>query len=615
MFRHAILVAVALAAVAPTQDRRALLGRALDQHDRPVAGATVTLVRCEVGAAGLVDADVVTASSDASGWFKAPLLLGALYDGWVIGPERDGGASISRPMRMLAAGGTYELRCETAAARQQVQLQGAAAWPGPLRCELFADEATPCPQPLALDADGKATLPWLPRTRHALAVYLPDGGLLQWCSFGDDAGDATELTLAPPVAVPVLALDEQGAPVAGVLVWQRVAQVMRPTPFDVFGVSQHSLWRPLGTTAADGRLVVQLPLARDPLVPGSKPQLVLRASKTGCADSHSGWMGSAFRDGLRLADDAEVKQVEFVMHPADPAKGQLLAAPGQPIAGAHIRLTAISKVARDNGWSHLPRTFDVATDAQGFYAVPQLPPDAYDFEILIATPTALRQPLADARAPVRPALSPLLAPLSGHAATLPVIDLQQTIELELRVLDATKGPARGACVAMYPIEAQQHYIPGAVHPIIAVDPAGRADLRLAPGRWMICALGRAGFCYYVIETDSLESPLAIELQPFATMHCRIVDADGKPIAGALATRFGNRPHRGNNSPERDLLDRLRGSIDAYALALEGSAADGSLTVQVMADDADLGSVRITRDGQAATLPMEPGDKVVEVVLR
>lgn len=612
---HACAAALLLAA-APAQDRRALLGRVLDAAGQPLADATVTLVRSEPGAIGLVDADTVTASSDRSGWFKANLLLGALYDGWVTGPEHDGLASVSGAQRALVAGGICELRCGEPVGHPTLQVDGLAAWHArdPLTFELFADERTPLAVPLQLDQDGKAVLPILPRTRHALAVHVADGGLLAWLDFGEGGG-AVQLAIEPPVGVPVQALDEAGKPVAGASIRQRVCQIAMSGPFDVFGTPQRSMWRDLGSTGAEGKLVVQVPLLGDPFGDGQKPQLVLCAGKDGYTDSHSGWMGGPFRDGLRLDDDGKVTQVEFVLHAADPAKGQLLLAPGKPLAGVHVRLTAICKVARNNGWSHLPRVFDVVTDAQGGYAVPQLPPDGYNLEILVATPAALLEPLADGRRPVRPALAPLLPQQNGHPAALPTIDLRETAEVALRVVDQTMGPARGAWGVAFALDGRQDYIPGALRPSFAVDPAGRADLRLTAGRWLICCLGQDGFESTIVETSQPEPLLTIALRPLATMQLHVVDGDGKPIAGARIERVG-RQSRGRAAPDDDLLQRLQDAVEGHLQGQQRSDTEGRLLVRVLPTDDDPGMVRVVGgSSRSETLSIEPGEKVVEVVLR
>lgn len=613
MSRRLLPVAALLLAAVPAQDRRAALGRVLDADGRPIAGAAVTLVRSEACAIGLVDADLVRATSDASGWFKAELLLGALYDGWAIGPERDGGAACGPVLRAIAAGATRELRCGAVAAPTVLQVEGVEAWGvgAPLACELYPDERSPLALPLPLPADGKVPVPPLPDARHALALRSADGELLYWHSFGTGA---PALRLPPPVAVPVQAVDEQGTPVAGARIAMRVAQVMMPTPFDVFGVAQRSLWRELGRTGADGKACVQVPLDGDPFQGGKT--LVLRASADGCADSHSGWMNGPFRDGQRLDDDAKVERVEFVLHPAYGGRGRLLAAADRPIAGARLRLAAISKVARDGGWTHLPRVFDLRTDEAGFYAVPQLPVDAYDFEVLLATPAELTQPLAGGRKPVRPALAPLLPLQPGHAAALPEVDLRQTVEVAVRVLDPTSGPARGAIGVVYSLGEQARYVPGGLHPTFAVDPAGRVDLRLWPGRWLCCCLGDAGFASAEIDTGVADAgKLELQLQPFASRRCRVVGAGGAPVVGARAEPAA-RGHQGSGGFAADLLARLRDAVDGHLLAEARSDADGMLLLRVLAGDDRPGGVRVAAgDLHSEPFAVATEQRVLEVVLR
>src|SRR5215471_7447732 len=106
------LVGCATALLAPfacAQARHPCLGTVVDEADKALAGAAVTLVWSPGdGAPGV--ADVVQATSDERGRFKADLVVGHAYTAWAIGPARgDGSRLVSEVTDRAAAGRVVEL--------------------------------------------------------------------------------------------------------------------------------------------------------------------------------------------------------------------------------------------------------------------------------------------------------------------------------------------------------------------------------------------------------------------------------------------------------------------------------------------------------------------------
>src|SRR5262249_56563341 len=82
-----------LATIACAQARHPCLGTVVDEADKALAGAAVTLVWSPgQGAPGV--ADVVQVTADERGRFKADVVAGHSYSAWAIGPARGNGSRL-----------------------------------------------------------------------------------------------------------------------------------------------------------------------------------------------------------------------------------------------------------------------------------------------------------------------------------------------------------------------------------------------------------------------------------------------------------------------------------------------------------------------------------------
>jgi len=291
------LCAAALVAQGGDVARRPTFSRVVDGAGEPIADAEVVFVGGLPHLARTVaSVDVQRVGSDKRGRAIARLREDLCYVVWAVGPAvADGARTVSEVQGYFSAGALLDVPC-TDSRPTAATLGGLEAWRehGPLR--LFA--MTPAPGDeveLAAGEDGRLSLP--PGPYSVVEVRGPDGQPL-WSTRRGDA-----MTMPPPRRVPVLVVDEEGAPLAGVEVVHRVAR-LGGWPLDGFpGVGDERL-RPLGTTGADGRCDVLVPYDGDPLRE-AKGDLLLLARPPGRPVVASGvWSRSIY------ASDRKVPRID-----------------------------------------------------------------------------------------------------------------------------------------------------------------------------------------------------------------------------------------------------------------------------------------------------------------
>jgi hypothetical protein len=501
---HRALSLLLAALTLPAQDRVPIVGRVLDDRGQPMAGATVTLVWDQPDVAGLVEPDVVVAKTDERGRFVGNVLRGVGYFAFAVGLESNGKALVSQLQRDLGPGRANELTCTQKGRRRRAKLDDLDVWGGPpaVRAQLTLPGLPAYRLPIAIDDSGRVELPPIAEvTRFELTDR--DGGVLCWTV----PGGAAVPVGASKVRVRVV--DDKGQPVAGAAVlvrhdWGDGGYRL----LDYAG--RDAFCRRAGVTGADGTLEVMVSCDQgDPFVSRPQKSIVLLAQKEGFAEGASGWLEGTLID-WRIGGAHEKGEVRIALEPAQPFALRLV---GANLAGRTVRLLALGLAASEHGSMYLPRTYDVAVAADGSVSVPCFPRHV-GRTMLVVPPDG--------------ALAPLLLPLQSHEAG--VVDLGQVQPLTLEVLDERKGPAAGAAVLLVPRDGDTIDIAHA--PALVPDAAGKVEVRMQPGRWNLLAVDRTGWAELALDELPANKRLSVQLEPKPAKRVRIVDAQGRPLAGA-----------------------------------------------------------------------------------
>src|SRR5262249_20554122 len=125
----ALVACVLLAPFACAQARHACLGTVVDDEGRPLAAAATCVWSPGDSTPGV--ADVVQATADERGRFKADLAAGHAYTAWATGPARaDGSRLVSEVTDRAAAGRVVELAAWHTWKPRRVKVSGFEPWTG-----------------------------------------------------------------------------------------------------------------------------------------------------------------------------------------------------------------------------------------------------------------------------------------------------------------------------------------------------------------------------------------------------------------------------------------------------------------------------------------------------
>jgi len=543
-----LVLACALAIAAPAQgdaaaavERRATFVRVDAADGKPLANATVTFAGHMphlVGAGGPTDVQRVQA--DNRGRAQCKLLPGLCYVAWAVGtPDAEGRAAFSQPSVWLAAGGVQTLRAVDQGVTRVVRVAGAEAWAhrGPLRFCLVTslpgpeDELTP-------GADGALSIP--PGPSWWIEVRTADGAPLWWAS---PRGD--EIQLPPPRALRVLAQDEKGAPIAGATVRHRVAR-RQSWGIDGLGTVVEDRWRALGATGADGTLAIEAPYAADPMQDQKHGDLLLFVGAPGRPSVAGGVASGDFFADDRKATPPPTGILAFTLRPAPPLVGAL----GKVAPGAEVHLAAVCKLFLDRGsYRHDSRGYRATVAADGTFAFDDVPAEVHALRLSVVPvegsgpapmfPTMRGRELPPEVAP--DAVAPTKEP--GYA------------DVTLRLADARGGPARGLVGYLVPAGQQGVFVrDSSVR--VPLDSKGEAQLRLAPGKWVVIAVSVDGYCAELFDWTAGRVDAALTMREQPRMRLQLKGLDGVPIAGAVVVSRGSST-RGTSDPLQSALQQLR----------------------------------------------------------
>jgi protocatechuate 3,4-dioxygenase beta subunit len=501
----------------------------------------------------------------ADGKPVAGVLAGREEDSWLLGAtDADGVLSLTAPgkppldISLLAADGrSLTARVHPFSARERPgarELRLPASLEFPARVVSAADG-----RPLAgalvwktddpggfrrTDGRGETRLPFggsgaLQTARAIFVEAAAPGFIPDFRERSQTAGQRpASFSLQPDLVVTGVVVDEAGRPVAGAEISSDVKT--RPQNLPI-----HSLMRIFRNR---GRLVRSGPDGRfrwGGLVGGIDYEL--RVTKAGFAPSRI--------QAAAPAPDRPAAPLRVVLQRGRSAFGRVLGPGERPVAGAQVTLRTSVAAGPDRFRAALAPesldTFEAVTGGDGRFELLHLPAGRYDL-------TARGRGWAPLTVPT------LEIPEEDRATDLGTLVLAPGVLLEGIVVNPAGKPVEGA--EIHVAEAVDASFPFPL-PTEGEEPAGLSGLDgffriedLRAGSLVNVSALRTG--YAAGESKGVqvpaERPVRIILQEVGALSGRVVDPDGKPIAGAWVRvdfrPLGGRPMRFSGAPQQDESD-------------------------------------------------------------
>jgi hypothetical protein len=384
-------------------------------------------------------------------------------------------------------------------------------------------------------------------------------------------------------------VDEKGQPVAGARISTMRQGGAFGGPFQRIDRSNGLVETPpvqvdaVGVTGDDGVALVRVPAAWSLFAEkknGAVTHACFRADAPGRRASYAGrsWQGF-FEDGKAAAERKDRDGFTFTLQPAVPQRFRLVDGDA-PLAGVAVSLTYEITTQTGDGfaqsWNDVVRA---TTDTDGWFDVGGLPGDQGQSRMQLAVGGRDGGAAGGAPFAVRPiVLHPQSAKAEGNGERR--IDVGTFATVVLAVRDTDGGPGRGVQLALVSASSSRRSFDYEDLSLLAPDAAGRVAVSLEPGDWCALACTKEGLV--VKEFDAATTPtLELAVAPFPTVRARVVDADGKPVAGAKFA-VGQTSWDGGQTKATDwLLQRLSQSWNHRLLEGARSGDDGEFRAGIV----------------------------------
>ncbi len=558
------LLATAWASAQDAAVRAPHVGKVRNADGSPVPGAAVTFVSGE-GCNGLDPEDVVPTMSDAHGRFRVALWPGRHYVAWATQQHGDG--QISTVLTPRGASSTdLEFAADVKAAPSHWRLEGCEAWRahGALRVQLkFAGSRTQIAE-ATVGEEATVKLPPLPEGLAEARFFVADRFV-----HADRVFLQNTYALPAPQTVRVHVVDGagKGLPLASL---QRLVSVW-PGADTPFGAERDGNRYELAVTDAEGEAELLVAHRSDPFRGVGYPAMVFVAGKAGFGESVSGFGEQPFHDGVLDAippPDAKDNVLTLTLAPKESQRGVLTTAAGRLPAG--LRCVAILQVPHGaNSFTSVMDYVASPVAADGSFVVQNAMPK-FELEALYV-PGQL--PVLAPDDPFRKAVlarTMVLPPMAVTAAQ--GLDLRRLVPLRLQLLDATAGPAMGAAVVCTPLRGAAFVQPGLAMQAEA-NGSGQLVLPTMPGTWLVLAVHDDTWAKAVLEIVPSMPPQVLHLVPMDHMVVRVVDGDGKPVAGARFTSSGA-SWGGGGDAEQSFMCDVGYHIGIWSMLRQRTDADG-----------------------------------------
>jgi len=502
--------AIMFVATGIAQARAPLVGEVVQQDGAPLANATVTLVEADADLVGIDPVDIVEVTTDARGRFTAMALRGVRYSGFAVGKEVDGVAAVCAPVDELACGRPARLQVTTSGTRRTEQIDGLAAWGdvAALRVRLTLERCPGHHVELPISSTREVDIPPLAVVAGAELVTA-DGASLASLWIPRTSGQKVHAPTHATCTVRVI--DEHGEPIAGATVALR----RKRSTLSPFAIDE---WRHAHTpsVATDEDGIAQLTGEPHTLPNGPDPDtIIVTANKPSYREGVAGWLhGQPLQDWKTIKSLHTKPLVIRLVKQDAPATAKVSPA----LWSRRAWLFAMGEVPHNLAPGlvatyYLPRRYQVEFASDGAWSAPPLP--------AVAGRLVLRLPPVDGT-------SVLLLPT--RAPELPNADLDTCERLALQLLDATGGPASRASVLLVPRDATTIDFAHAA-PLIP-DQAGRLDVLLQRGEWTLLAMDETTWAHAELTDWSADERIELRLEHKPSRRVRVLDADGRPVAGA-----------------------------------------------------------------------------------
>jgi hypothetical protein len=565
--------------------------RVLSAGGEPIANAVVTFVGSipHLGAAA-GPRDELQVASDARGRVMARLQPGLCYVAWAVGPaDAEQCGVLSAVSAYFGAGALLELCCLQHYKPRRLPVDGAEAWSstGPLQyIVLTAAQGTETA--LVLE-DGAISLPPCPNA--VIEVRCRDGQPL--CSFPS----ADKLLAIPaPQSLAVRVVDENGAPLAGVSVRHRVHRLL-PWRSDGLGGVAEDRFRELGKTDAEGRAVVHVPYAADPLKEQNHGDLLLFAGTA----SRPAVCGGVFNRGLCM-DDHKVDKVPgdelvFTLRSVEPLSGRC----GPMPKGTVAHLSAVCKMFMAGAsYVHDSRAFVTAVDGQGRFVFDDVPAELHSCRLAIVTPADKPHVM-----PLFPAMPGRTLPYEVSAsdgAAAPGVTV--SAYLEVQITEPGGGPARGVVAFLAPADQRGVLFRDSLVRF-PLDTRGSTVLHLAPGKWIVVVVSAAGWAAKQCELEAGERKEVLAMEPLAVLRVQLLDHDDHAIPDAQVETRGTKT-KGTGDALQSILQNLHPQMQAQWNLLR-TDAEGRIVIPFVPVTGVTRTLALRWEGGRSTdFPLEAG---------
>ena len=558
--------------------RRAIVGRVEGSHG-PIAGAIVTWVGHHTGALSDDAVDVVMATADAGGRYRANVIAGMPYFGFATGPWNEGEREASAVRGWHGAGAVVDFACMDRVQDRTVEVRGLDAWKAKGFDRLVARPVVssqgptidmPFSRALEMSTDGALRWPAVPLGHVEL---LGADGVPLWASAQTVANTLT-FAIEPPFEFECECVDEQGAPVVGASICIQ-ARGRYDSGVDGIETTRTFPLRELARTGDDGRARFVLPLSGKLLQVPASPARMFVARAAGFGDQFCGSRGrDVFIDGARVESPPD--RLRFTMHKAAPIVGVVRLPAAMRASSPRVQLRHIGKLRQGAGsFVHDSRTAEAAVADDGSFRVDGVSTAVHESQWAI-------QP-----SPHHPMV---LLPRRSGLVTAEQIErelaLCATASLEVFASDA--GPAAGQCVYARRVgDADEEGAAPENDPTqrdfvrCVTDGGGRLRTTLAGGQWSFVTVSDRGFGHVTTSLAAgVEREVVLRMRPFATMRGIVQDAEGKPIEGASFSLRSDWQRRSKNTAAGALLDRWLARVVPPLSQRVRSAEDGSFAIAV-----------------------------------
>ncbi|MEC7584595.1 MAG: carboxypeptidase-like regulatory domain-containing protein [Planctomycetota bacterium] len=527
-----------------------LIGQFLDPDGAPIANAEVTVAWNLKILPTLGPAGTATGRTGKRGYFAVQAPVGTILAAWALGPpDADGHAWVSAPAE--ATVGVQRFTIHAAEQRGSVRtltVEGLDAWAelAPFRLQLH-----PCPfvdlaVELPLDEDYRVTLPLLPWHDSKYEVLTRDGQPLVLGRIPE--GDSIQV--GKPQTIRILSADPDGKPIGGVTIRHRIGYLQDFHRAELKSVPRPR-WRVVGKTDQDGRCEIQLPQQEGLLGRYYPPPILLRGSKAGYADSHSGKLNDSWHvNGLSLKDGQTNQPLSVLMAEAEPLEGKFSLPRAQLPDRAY--LTWRNRIHLGEGHSYnLRRNQTISINDDGTFALPGLPLGATELRMQVS-PIRCAEGVGSGLLPIT-ILRPQTCPLPGWD---PAPDSMRRVEFQVSNADGT--PCRGGRAWITLAYGYINLDEPELH--LALDLAGRAAVLLPADRskWAIAVVQGSGHASAILGPD--DTKIQLRLEPFVEVPGQVTDENGQPVANARIDIASWRQDHPSTDPE----PRLREAIATLA---------------------------------------------------